>query len=57
LIEKELPNKEDFRLDTFLTNEVEVSRWASEGLPGDELSIQNGILTQAASRWPLCIDP
>jgi dynein heavy chain len=57
LIEKELPNKEDFRLDIFLTNEVEVSKWASEGLPGDELSIQNGILTTSASRWPLCIDP
>lgn len=57
LLVKELPNKEDFKLDTFLTNEVEVSRWASEGLPGDELSVQNGILTEAASRWPLCIDP
>lgn len=39
LIEKELPNKDDFKLDTFLTNEVEVARWASEGLPSDELSI------------------
>jgi dynein heavy chain len=29
LISKELPNKEDFRLDTFLTDEVEVSKWAS----------------------------
>jgi len=57
LIEKELPNKDDFRLETFLTTEVEVSRWASEGLPSDELSVQNGILTTSASRWPLCIDP
>jgi dynein heavy chain len=57
LIEKELPNKEDFSLATFLTNEVEVAKWASEGLPSDELSVQNGILTQFASRWPLCIDP
>lgn len=57
LIEKELPNKEDFSLATFLTNEVEVAKWASEGLPSDELSVQNGILTQYASRWPLCIDP
>jgi dynein heavy chain len=57
LVEKKIPRSEDFKLDTFLTNEVEVSKWASEGLPTDELSVQNGILTTFASRWPLCIDP
>jgi len=57
IVEKELPNKEDFRLDLFLTSEVEVARWGAEGLPSDELSVQNGILTSYASRWPLCIDP
>jgi dynein heavy chain, axonemal len=57
LIDKELPNKEAFRLDTFLTSEVEVAKWGAEGLPSDELSVQNGILTTSASRWPLCIDP
>ena len=57
LIEKELPNKDNFSLQTFLSNDVEVARWASEGLPSDELSIQNGILTNFASRYPLCIDP
>jgi dynein heavy chain len=40
-----------------LTSEVEVAKWSVEGLPGDELSVQNGILTTSASRWPLCIDP
>ena len=57
LIEKELPNKEGFSLQEFLSSDVEVSRWASEGLPSDELSVQNGILTNFASRYPLCIDP
>lgn len=57
LIAKNIPNKEDFRLEKFLTNDVEISRWSAEGLPSDELSIQNGILTKNASRWPLCVDP
>jgi dynein heavy chain, axonemal len=57
IVEKELPCKEDFRLETFLTSEVEISQWASESLPTDELSVQNGILTTKASRWPLAIDP
>lgn len=46
-----------FRLETLLTSEVEMTTWASEGLPSDELSIQNGILTTRANRFPLCIDP
>jgi dynein heavy chain, axonemal len=57
LRDKEIPNKDDLDLSTFLSNDVEISAWASQGLPSDELSIQNGILTTQASRWPLCIDP
>ena len=57
LQEKEIPNSEDFDLSQFLSNDVEIARWASEGLPSDDLSVQNGILTNFASRYPLCIDP
>lgn len=54
---KEIPCNESMKLETFLADDVTISRWASEGLPSDELSVQNGILTTYASRWPLCIDP
>lgn len=39
LITKELPNKEDFRLELFLTSEVEVAKWTAQGLPSDDLSV------------------
>ncbi|XP_064619187.1 dynein axonemal heavy chain 10-like isoform X2 [Lineus longissimus] len=55
--DKEIPLSQPFKLEELLTNDVEVSRWTSESLPPDELSIQNGILTTRASRFPLCIDP
>ncbi|TPP59989.1 Dynein heavy chain 10 axonemal [Fasciola gigantica] len=57
LQDREVPLSQPFRLDDVLTNDVEVSKWNSEGLPPDELSVQNGILTVRASRFPLCIDP
>jgi len=34
-----VPCSEDFRLESLLTSDVEISGWASEGLPGDELSV------------------
>nr|Q9SMH3.1 RecName: Full=Dynein-1-alpha heavy chain, flagellar inner arm I1 complex; AltName: Full=1-alpha DHC; AltName: Full=Dynein-1, subspecies f [Chlamydomonas reinhardtii]CAB56598.1 1-alpha dynein heavy chain [Chlamydomonas reinhardtii] len=52
-----VPVTQPFRLEALLTSDVETTGWASEGLPSDELSIQNGILTVRANRWPLCIDP
>ena len=55
--EREIPLSQPFRLENMLTSDVEISRWTSERLPPDELSIQNGILTTRASRFPLCIDP
>lgn len=54
---RKVPLTDPFRLESLLTTPVQVSAWLSEGLPGDELSIQNGILTTQASRFPLCIDP
>ncbi|CAF1153283.1 unnamed protein product [Adineta ricciae] len=57
LLEKEVPLSQPLRLDELLTSDVEISKWSSEGLPPDELSVQNGILTTQSSRFPYCIDP
>ncbi|KAK9522770.1 hypothetical protein VZT92_019216 [Zoarces viviparus] len=52
-----IPLSQPFKLESLLTDEVEISRWGSEGLPPDQLSVQNGILTSRGSRFPICIDP
>ncbi|KAF2892470.1 hypothetical protein ILUMI_13689 [Ignelater luminosus] len=57
ILNREIPLTTPFRIETNLTNDVEISKWTSENLPPDELSVQNGILTTRGSRFPLCIDP
>uniref|UniRef100_A0A8D0HBM0 Dynein axonemal heavy chain 10 n=1 Tax=Sphenodon punctatus TaxID=8508 RepID=A0A8D0HBM0_SPHPU len=57
ILEREIPLSQPFRVESLLTDDVEISRWGSQGLPPDELSVKNGILTTRASRFPLCIDP
>ncbi|CAM38695.1 putative dynein heavy chain [Leishmania braziliensis MHOM/BR/75/M2904] len=63
-----IPLTEGFDPRQLLTNDVAVSKWASDGLPSDALSVQNGILTSVSTdytgkgkragkiRFPLCID-
>jgi len=55
--DRNIPMTSPFKLEDLLTSDVEVALWAGQGLPSDELSVQNGILTTRASRFPLCIDP
>lgn len=57
LSQRGVPVTQQFRLNSILTNEVQMAQWESEGLPSDEVSVQNGILTNLAHKFPLCIDP
>lgn len=49
--------EDNYKVEDLLSTEVEVAEWNSQGLPNDELSVQNGILTVRANRYPLCVDP
>jgi len=54
---KEIPVSEDLALTEFLVDQATVGQWNLEGLPPDELSVQNGIMVTRSSRYPLMIDP
>lgn len=36
---------------------TQVREWNMQGLPTDDVSIDNGILVARGKRWPLMIDP
>ena len=55
--DRKIPMDPGFKIEKFLASDVEISRWAADGLSTDELSIQNAILTIKGSRYALCIDP
>ena len=40
-----------------LGNDLKIREWAVNGLPSDNLSVENGIIMFGSRRWPLMIDP
>jgi dynein heavy chain len=57
ILAKNIPVSENLQLTNFLVDQVTVGEWSLQGLPQDDLSIQNGIMVTRSSRYPLMIDP
>lgn len=55
--EKKIPCSEIFNLVKVMGDPVVIRGWCIDGLPTDQTSAENGILTTGAERWGLCIDP
>ncbi|CAM9397555.1 unnamed protein product, partial [Sphacelaria rigidula] len=55
--EHAIPVADDFSLEGVLAEPVTVRQWQLMGLPADEFSTENGMLTTMGRRWPLMIDP
>ena len=52
-----IPVTQNLDVTRFLVEESEIGEWNLQGLPTDELSIQNGIMTTRATRYPVLVDP
>ena len=56
-VAKGIPCTKDLQVTRFLVDDAEVGEWNLQGLPSDDLSIQNGIMVTRATRYPVLIDP
>ena len=54
---KNIVFSQDLNLTTMLADNATIGEWSLQGLPNDELSVQNGIIVTQAARYPLLIDP
>ncbi|XP_077430963.1 dynein axonemal heavy chain 5 isoform X2 [Vanacampus margaritifer] len=57
LKQRQIPFGSNLNLTELLIDAPTVSEWNLQGLPNDDLSIQNGIIVTKAARFPLLVDP
>jgi dynein heavy chain, axonemal len=54
---KGIPVTPGLDLVNFLVDDATIGEWNLQGLPKDDLSVQNGIMVTNSTRYPLLIDP
>ncbi|XP_059176449.1 dynein axonemal heavy chain 6-like [Physella acuta] len=52
-----IPVTKNMTLVSVLADAIEIRQWNADGLPKDQVSIENAILVTRGRRWPLMIDP
>ena len=52
-----IPQTENFDFAKFLAKPTDVRDWNIQGLPKDDFSTENGVISTRGGRWPLMIDP
>jgi dynein heavy chain len=52
-----IPMSKDLNPMTLLVNDAQIAEWNNEGLPADDVSIENGTILTNSERYPLMIDP
>lgn len=52
-----IPSSKSFNLVKILGDSFQIREWNMFGLPRDEISIENAIISTQGGRWPLMIDP
>uniref|UniRef100_A0A4W6F8M2 Dynein axonemal heavy chain 1 n=1 Tax=Lates calcarifer TaxID=8187 RepID=A0A4W6F8M2_LATCA len=55
--ELSVPHTDEPNLISTLGDPVKIRSWQISGLPKDNLSVENGVITQYSLRWALFIDP
>ncbi|XP_019624088.1 PREDICTED: dynein heavy chain 8, axonemal-like [Branchiostoma belcheri] len=54
---RHIPFTKELNITSELVDQATVGEWNLQGLPNDDLSVQNGIIVTKATRYPLLIDP
>ena len=57
LTSKVIPFTQDLNITNMLVDSATVSEWTLQGLPNDELSVQNALIVTKSTSYPLLVDP
>lgn len=54
---KQIPVTENLNITNMLVENATISEWTLQGLPNDDLSVQNALIVTKSSSYPLLVDP